>query len=312
MAQNVTYRVYKTCVQLACALVILVSMLYGVPFFEKTRLASALSAPDLNAPALSTPSIATPSLATGVPSLFSALSAPSLSTRAPSLPASSLQTSAPSLITAANQLSVSDASGTSTHDPFTNANTHTNTLIKINPNKQGGTVSVGSTSVDSNPENVINEAMGSDSSFVYETEIAALNNQPHLYDRRTVQVTGEVVGDIIKAEDPHYRWLIIQDLNIGSDAQISLYVTPVQAQKIDKFGRYGVRGSIIKATGMFQEVDPELEGAQSLRTSDLVVLEKGVITKPPFRLDHFMPGFFAVFLGCVVLYVFYRAHERQR
>lgn len=302
MAQNVTYRVYKTCVQLACALVILVSMLYGVPFFEKTRLASALSAPDLNAPALSTPSIAT-----GAPSLFSALSAPSLSTRAPSL--SSL---APSLITAANQLSVSDASGTSTHDPFTNANTHTNTLIKINPNKQGGTVSVGSTSVDSNPENVINEAMGSDSSFVYETEIAALNNQPHLYDRRTVQVTGEVVGDIIKAEDPHYRWLIIQDLNIGSDAQISLYVTPVQAQKIDKFGRYGVRGSIIKATGMFQEVDPELEGAQSLRTSDLVVLEKGVITKPPFRLDHFMPGFFAVFLGCVVLYVFYRAHERQR
>ena len=307
MAQNVTYRVYKTCVQLACALVILVSMLYGVPFFEKTRLASALSAPDLNAPALSTPSIATPSITTGAPSLFSALSAPSLSTRAPSL--SSL---APSLITAANQLSVSDASGTSTHDPFTNANTHTNTLIKINPNKQGGTVSVGSTSVDSNPENVINEAMGSDSSFVYETEIAALNNQPHLYDRRTVQVTGEVVGDIIKAEDPHYRWLIIQDLNIGSDAQISLYVTPVQAQKIDKFGRYGVRGSIIKATGMFQEVDPEFEGAQSLRTSDLVVLEKGVITKPPFRLDHFMPGFFAVFLGCVVLYVFYRAHERQR
>ena len=307
MAQNVTYRVYKTCVQLACALVILVSMLYGVPFFEKTRLASALSAPDLNAPALSTPSIAT-----GAPSLFLALSAPSLSTRAPLLPASSLQTSAPSLITAANQLSVSDASGTSTHDPFTNANTHTNTLIKINPNKQGGTVSVGSTSVDSNPENVINEAMGSDSSFVYETEIAALNNQPHLYDRRTVQVTGEVVGDIINAEDPNYRWLIIQDLNTGSDAQISLYVTPVQAQKIDKFGRYGVRGSIIKATGMFQEVDPELEGAQSLRTSELDVLEKGVITKPPFRLDQFMPGFFAVFLGCVVLYVFYRAHERQR
>lgn len=310
MAQNVTYRVYKTCVQLACALVILVSMLYGVPFFEKTRLASALSAPDLNAPALSTPSIATPSIATGAPSLFSALSAPSLP--APLLPASSLQTSAPSLITAANQLSVSDASGTSTHDPFTNANTHTNTLIKITPNKQGGAVSVGSTSVDNNPENVINEAMGSDSSFVYETEIAALNNQPHLYDRRTVQVTGEVVGDIIKAEDPHYRWLIIQDLNIGSDAQISLYVTPVQAQKIDKFGRYGVRGSIIKATGMFQEVDPELEGAQSLRTSELDVLEKGVITKPPFRLDQFMPGFFAVFLGCVVLYVFYRAHERQR
>lgn len=305
MVKNATYRVYDMCVQLACALVILASMLYGVPFFEKTLSASALSAPDLNTPALSTLSITTPSLSTGAPSPFSVLSAP-LS------PASSLQTPAPSMTTAASQLSVSDASGASTHDPFTNANTHSNTLIKINPHKQGGAVSVGSTSVDSNPDNVINEAIGSDSSFVYETEIAALNNQPHLYDRRTVQVTGEVVGDIIKAEDPNYRWLIIQDLNIGSDAQISLYVTPVQAQKIDMFGRYGVRGSIIKATGMFQEVDPELEGAQSLRTSELVVLEKGVITKPPFRLDQFMPGFFAVFLGCVVLYVFYRAHERQR
>ena len=147
---------------------------------------------------------------------------------------------------------------------------------------------------------------------MYETEISALNNQPHLYDKRTVQVTGEVVGDLIKAEDPNYCWLIIQELSTGSDAQISLYVTPLQAQKIDMFGRYGVRGSIIKATGMFQEVDPELEGSQSLRTSELEVLEKGVITKPPFRLELFAPGICAVLLGCVVLYVFYRAHERQR
>ena len=283
MAQNVTYRVYKTCVQLACALVILVSMLYGVPFFEKTRLASALSAPDLNAPALSTPSIATPSLATGAPSLFSALSAPSLSTRAPSLPASSLQTSAPSLITAANQLSVSDASGTSTHDPFTNANTHTNTLIKINPNKQGGTVSVGSTSVDSNPENVINEAMGSDSSFVYETEIAALNNQPHLYDRRTVQVTGEVVGDIIKAEDPHYRWLIIQDLNIGSDAQISLYVTPVQAQKkLTSLDDMVCAGASLKRQVCFRKSTPSLRVRKVYARPILSFLKKELLLSHRF------------------------------
>ncbi len=287
MVKSVTYRIRKTCARLACvaacALAVLVLSDFSAPFASASPspFAAAQQSPLGDAPA-------------NPLSLSSAISVDALSGSTGSTSSTSTSPSADSSV------------------PAENAPTNSSTIIKLSHGKQHVPVAVGSTSVDNDPENVINEAIGSDSSFVYETEISALNNQPHLYDKRTVQVTGEVVGDLIKAEDPNYCWLIIQELSTGSDAQISLYVTPLQAQKIDMFGRYGVRGSIIKATGMFQEVDPELEGSQSLRTSELEVLEKGVITKPPFRLELFAPGICAVLLGCVVLYVFYRAHERQR
>ena len=296
MVKSVTYRIRKTCAQLAymaaCALAVLALSDFSAPF--------ALALPSPFAAAQQSPLGDVPA---NPLSLSSAISVDALSG---STSSTSTSPSANSFVPA------NDATPANSSAPAENAPTNSSTIIKLSHGKQHVPVAVGSTSVDNDPENVINEAIGSDSSFVYETEISALNNQPHLYDKRTVQVTGEVVGDLIKAEDPNYCWLIIQELSTGSDAQISLYVTPLQAQKIDMFGRYGVRGSIIKATGMFQEVDPELEGSQSLRTSELEVLEKGVITKPPFRLELFAPGICAVLLGCVVLYVFYRAHERQR
>ena len=296
MVKSVTYRIRKTCARLACvaacALAVLALSDFSAPF--------ALALPSPFAAAQQSPLGDAPA---NPLSLSSAISVDALSG---STSSTSTSPSANSFVPA------NDATPANSSAPAENAPTNSSTIIKLSHGKQHVPVAVGSTSVDNDPENVINEAIGSDSSFVYETEISALNNQPHLYDKRTVQVTGEVVGDLIKAEDPNYCWLIIQELSTGSDAQISLYVTPLQAQKIDMFGRYGVRGSIIKATGMFQEVDPELEGSQSLRTSELEVLEKGVITKPPFRLELFAPGICAVLLGCVVLYVFYRAHERQR
>lgn len=299
MVKSVTYRIRKTCARLACvaacALAVLALSDFSAPF--------ALALPSPFAAAQQSPLGDAPA---NPLSLSSAISVDALSGSTGSTSSTSTSPSADSSVPA------NDAAPANSSAPAENAPTNSSTIIKLSHGKQHVPVAVGSTSVDNDPENVINEAIGSDSSFVYETEISALNNQPHLYDKRTVQVTGEVVGDLIKAEDPNYCWLIIQELSTGSDAQISLYVTPLQAQKIDMFGRYGVRGSIIKATGMFQEVDPELEGSQSLRTSELEVLEKGVITKPPFRLELFAPGICAVLLGCVVLYVFYRAHERQR
>lgn len=299
MVKSVTYRIRKTCARLACvaacALAVLALSDFSAPFASASPspFAAAQQSPLGDAPA-------------NPLSLSSAISVDALSGSTGSTSSTSTSPSANSFVPA------NDAAPANSSVPAENAPTNSSTIIKLSHGKQHVPVAVGSTSVDNDPENVINEAIGSDSSFVYETEISALNNQPHLYDKRTVQVTGEVVGDLIKAEDPNYCWLIIQELSTGSDAQISLYVTPLQAQKIDMFGRYGVRGSIIKATGMFQEVDPELEGSQSLRTSELEVLEKGVITKPPFRLELFAPGICAVLLGCIVLYVFYRAHERQR
>lgn len=317
MVQSVTYRIRKTCAQLAyvaaCALAVLALSEFSAPFALAlpSPFAAAQQSPlgDVPANPLSLSSaFSVDALSGSTGSTSSTSTSPSADSSVPANDAAPANSSVP----ADSSAPANDAAPADSSVPAENAPTNSSTIIKLSHGKQHVPVAVGSTSVDNDPENVINEAIGSDSSFVYETEISALNNQPHLYDKRTVQVTGEVVGDLIKAEDPNYCWLIIQELSTGSDAQISLYVTPLQAQKIDMFGRYGVRGSIIKATGMFQEVDPELEGSQSLRTSELEVLEKGVITKPPFRLELFAPGICAVLLGCVVLYVFYRAHERQR
>lgn len=49
--------------------------------------------------------------------------------------------------------------------------------------------------------NLINPQQRPDSSFIYDSSIIDLSNADSYYDKQTVQITGEAVGDIIDALD---------------------------------------------------------------------------------------------------------------
>ena len=48
-------------------------------------------------------------------------------------------------------------------------------------------------------ENLVNPQQRPDSSFIYDTSIVDLSGADAYYDNQTVQVTGEVIGDSIRA-----------------------------------------------------------------------------------------------------------------
>ncbi|MEI3231635.1 MAG: hypothetical protein V8S24_10675 [Gordonibacter pamelaeae] len=59
-------------------------------------------------------------------------------------------------------------------------------------------------------ENLVNPQQRPDSSFIYDTSIAALGNADAYYDNQTVQVVGEVIGDSIREGlDNRHRWITL-------------------------------------------------------------------------------------------------------
>ncbi|QKF07484.1 hypothetical protein HLV38_04635 [Berryella wangjianweii] len=162
------------------------------------------------------------------------------------------------------------------------------------------------------PENRVDVTQRSDSSFIYETQIYELLGQPSLYDRQTVQVTGEAMGDLVTAADPAFRWMVLRAVDGSRESQVTVYLSAKQAEQVRNLGRYGVRGSTVQVTGTFYESDPDFEGAQLVRASTVNVLDDGARTPDAFELSSFVPGIVLVALGLVLLAAFGYALERRR
>ncbi|WP_124060426.1 hypothetical protein [Gordonibacter sp. Marseille-P4307] len=169
-----------------------------------------------------------------------------------------------------------------------------------------------STSVDSDPSNKVDVTQRADSSFIYETDIAELAQQAELFDRQTVQVSGEAVGDIVAASDPNYRWVVIMSTEKSSYAEVIVYMTAKQASLIETLGRYNRVGTILQVTGTFYEADPELEGAQNVRATSVSVLAPGRVEVDAFDPLAFAGGGALLVLGFALLLGFNYMRERQR
>lgn len=170
----------------------------------------------------------------------------------------------------------------------------------------------GASSVDSDPSNKVDVTQRADSSFIYETDIAELSEQAELFDRQTVQVSGEAVGDIVAASDPDYRWVVIMSTEKSSYAEVTVYMTAKQAALIDTLGRYNRVGTILQVTGTFYEADPELEGAQNVRATSVSVLAPGRIEADEFDPLSFAGGAALLVCGFALLFGFNYVRERQR
>ena len=70
-------------------------------------------------------------------------------------------------------------------------------------------------------DNAVNTQQLPDSSFIYDTSIVDLSGADAYYDNQTVQVTGEVIGDSIRAGvSGRHRWITLSSQ--GDSATISV------------------------------------------------------------------------------------------
>ena len=160
-------------------------------------------------------------------------------------------------------------------------------------------------------KNLVDPTQRADNSFIYDTSIGAIAGQSSLYDKRTVQVEGEVIGDRIAAHAGYY-WIELSSSDEGDAATISVLISEDQTAQIDRYGRYGVTGTTLQVRGTYHQACDEHEGLSDIHATNSAVVAHGVDHKDAFELNAFLPGIATVVVGIVLLLVFRFARERMR
>lgn len=159
-------------------------------------------------------------------------------------------------------------------------------------------------------DNAVNVTQLPDSSFIYDTSITDLSTADTYYDKQTVQVTGEVVGDRITAGDGRHCWL--QLASPSDSSTVSVYLTNESADKVDTYGAYGRKGTTLQVRGTFNLACLDHDGASDLHAQVVTVTEKGKATPDEFDINAFTSGMVTVMIGLAMMVVFYLLRERQR
>lgn len=161
------------------------------------------------------------------------------------------------------------------------------------------------------PGNAINPGQLPDSSFLYDTSIAALAGADSYYDGQEVQITGEAVGEAIRvAGNDDYFWVVLAAPE--DNASIVTFMRATDVRKIDSYGAYGKTGSTLKVRGTFNLVCKEHEGESDLHVTSVTVVEAGREHPDVLNPRAFIPGAVLTFIGLVLMVVVWRLRERQR
>lgn len=125
-------------------------------------------------------------------------------------------------------------------------------------------------------ENQVSQGSLPDSSFLYDVPISELVTADTFHDGQTVQVQGEVVGDLIADEsDSSYCWVSLQELGVESPAVVSVYMTREFASQIDSWGHYGQQGTTLQVMGTFNLSCVDHQGLSDIHAQTVSVVEKG-------------------------------------
>ena len=162
-------------------------------------------------------------------------------------------------------------------------------------------------------ENYVDPTQRADNSFIYDTTIESLFEQASLYDDRTVQVVGEVIGDRIVATGLRgFCWITLTVTDVEDKSSISVLMSDEQANQIDRYGKYGVTGTILQVRGTYHQACGEHDGLPDIHAVNSSVMSKGVDHPDELNLRDFVPGILAIIIGAALMGAFYYARERTR
>lgn len=161
-------------------------------------------------------------------------------------------------------------------------------------------------------DNRVNPQQLPDSSFIYDTLISELDKADSYLNGQTVQVTGEAIGDKIRAEDgSDHCWVTVMAID-GSYAEVSVYMTTSAASVIDTFGAYGKTGTILQVRGTYHIACEEHEGLSDLHANSVTAVSAGKQNPDVFSSDKFAPGLVLICIGLVLVLAFSRLQESRR
>lgn len=161
--------------------------------------------------------------------------------------------------------------------------------------------------------NAVDPRQTPDNSFLYDTSIVELSNTDSSFQGNTVQVTGEVIGDAIRAEqDSDKHWITMESIEEDADNSISVLIDDSYLDLIDTYGMFGKRGTILQVRGTFYLTCPSHEGIMDIHAESVKLIERGADLGTPFDIDLFTPGIAFAVLGLLLTLVYSRLRERER
>ncbi len=161
--------------------------------------------------------------------------------------------------------------------------------------------------------NKVNTNQLPDSSFLYDTDLAELAQADSYHDKQTVQVRGEVVGDRISDEvNGDECWISLQDDDELNPVTVPILMTKEQAEVIDHYGRYGVRGTTLQVRGTYYLDCVDHQGLSDIHAEEVSVVTPGKDDPLAVNPVVLSAGVLSVLLGGVLLVVYYRWRERMR
>lgn len=162
--------------------------------------------------------------------------------------------------------------------------------------------------------NTVDPTQRADNSFIYDTTIESLFSQSSLYEGQTVQVVGEVIGDIVNegVVNSKYCWITLTATEADNKATISVLLSTDQAAQIDHLGRYGVTGTTLQVRGTYHQTCSEHEGIPDVHATNSSVMARGSEHPDLLELEDFLPGMVALAIGLLMMGAYYFVRERSR
>lgn len=158
--------------------------------------------------------------------------------------------------------------------------------------------------------NEINDGQVSDAAFLYDAAIADLAGADSYYDGQTVRVTGEAVGEAMRAAGEDRKWVTLRDPATGSTVVVSMRAS--DAEKIDLYGSYQTVGAFLQVQGEYHLSCTEHEGESDIHATSVRVMEQGYAVPETFDSFAFMPGIILIMAGALLSVVYWRVRERSR
>lgn len=161
--------------------------------------------------------------------------------------------------------------------------------------------------------NQINPSQMPDNSFLYDTSIYDLLQSNSSTEGKTVQVTGEVVGDLLAdTENPSQAWITISSTDPKKPGDISVLIDASDAELIDSYGRYGTTGTIVRVKGTFHVTCPVHEATMDIHADTISAVQEGQTHVDPPNLDKFKWGIVLCAVGTALSVLYFVLRERQR
>ena len=166
---------------------------------------------------------------------------------------------------------------------------------------------------EDNPDNTVNTHQLPDSSFLYDTSLAELAGANSVYDGQTIQIIGEVIGDILHDGDgSNHVWVMLASTDPTSDATVILHMPASSASIIDTLGVYGKTGTILQVRGTYHLVCPDHEGMSDIHVENVNVVSPGTSTPDTFSWAALRPGILLLVLAGILAAVLHMLRQRLR